>query len=605
MSLYDDAVSAYLAFAGDPLGKLDAAMRSDPAMPMAHILSGWLLVLSTGVAPNSPLLTRLRRRASILTERFPSTHRERALLAALHAWSEGRQREAAGILEAWLLEQPCDALALRLLHDTYYFLGDAQNLRDSAMRVIGAWDAGHPDYLRVCGMLAFGAEEAGQFALAETQAMRVLSEDGRDAWALHALIHVYESSGRRYEGQRMLKDARWFWDEANMLHEHLHWHWGLFQLEDGQFERAMMRYDWWIRETHSGEMLDIIDAASLLWRLELAGNEAFDRWEELAPLVEQYMHNHTSVWNDAHIALVLVAAGQDALAEEHWRSCVEFANKPMYGAALSSAVPCEADPVDDVAWDPAWQQTGTEWSAAAFEQGLERDVRSQAGIKQTLAAGEPSTAQRMPAANEVSTMQLPMPMTTEGLDLQQPGTAGGQAHRPVLCAPFAAMPVPQLVTTEAVPASIGGVGGIGLGSHSLHDQRWLMASVGLPLIAGLRAYRQGQYAEAVDALLPVRSLWHQLGGSIVQQDIWHQTLEAAATQSEQLLLARALLRERITKRPNNGLSMYHLSSVLMGLGDVRAGAHMRDRALAHGLGEERVSTPQANAMARTDHAWYE
>ena len=100
-------------------------------------------------------------------------------------------------------------------------------------------------------------------------------------FAVHAVVHVYEMLGRRYEGQRLLRDTRWFWSEANLLHCHLHWHWGLFQIEEGQFERSFIRYDWWIRENHSPEAMDLVDAASFLWRLELAGNNVFDRWEEL------------------------------------------------------------------------------------------------------------------------------------------------------------------------------------------------------------------------------------------------------------------------------------------------------------------------------------
>jgi hypothetical protein len=101
-----------------------------------------------------------------------------------------------------------------LLADTYYFLGDSEQLRDSPGRVMGAWDAQRPGYLKVrmppqsggdlgfalrcdhpslrncffhhlqlCGMLAFGAQECRQMALAEEQGMRALSDDMEDAWA--------------------------------------------------------------------------------------------------------------------------------------------------------------------------------------------------------------------------------------------------------------------------------------------------------------------------------------------------------------------------------------------------------------------------------------
>jgi len=77
-------------------------------------------------------------------------------------------------------------------------------------------------------MFAFGAVEMHQYSLAEEQGMRALSEDMRDPWALHAVAHVYEMQGRKYEGQRLLRTTRYWWDSANLMFTHLHWHWALF-----------------------------------------------------------------------------------------------------------------------------------------------------------------------------------------------------------------------------------------------------------------------------------------------------------------------------------------------------------------------------------------
>jgi hypothetical protein len=217
--------------------------------------------------------------------------------------------------------------------------------------------------LKVCGMFAFGAEECGSYALAEDQGMRALSEDAADPWALHAVVHVYDALGRRYEGQRLLRETRWFWDTANMMHVHLHWHWGLFQIEEGQFERAFVRYDWWLREYHSGSMLDLVDSASLLWRLELVGNEAYDRWDELVPLTEQYRGQHVTPFNDVHLAMILAAGGRDDLLQEHLDSMrVHAYAAPFYSPTHSvsdpqlASRPAQRDAVDDIGW--AWGQGG-------------------------------------------------------------------------------------------------------------------------------------------------------------------------------------------------------------------------------------------------------
>jgi len=715
------------------VGKLEQALQLDPGFTAAHTLSALFHLLSASVTAAAPHVRRMRRRATVLVDAGHANHRERVHLAALHAWAEGRQREAAAIWEAWLLEQPVDALTIRLLHDTYYFLGDAKNLRDSVGRVLPAWDTVHPEYLRVCGMFAFGAEECGSYALAEDQGMRALSEDSADPWALHAVVHVYEMLGRRYEGQRLLRETRWFWDASNMMHVHLHWHWGLFQIEEGQFERAFVRYDWWLREYHSGSMLDLIDSASLLWRLELAGNEAYDRWDELVPLTEQHRALHITPFNDVHIAMILAAAGRDDMLQEHLDSMRKNAfTQPFYSPTHSvsdpqlAQRPAQRDAVDDVAWGwglpaaaDAPPSTGAEGGeggstqerdAAAFKAELKYAMKAHLQTEAAAAAGGATVGDALAAggalggseqvalsshsdlAPAASSRNALSPSSsgsgqvsaTSGVISQQevshfpagfhssgahalaelddatsalqalggsPATghsadielseddagftsvedpfsleaasargAGGHMPRPVLTAPFSTLPVLPLRVPEVFEASggadlppsafggdlvsVGGVGGFGLGSHSVHDMRYIGATVGVPLAEGMVAYRHGDYATAVDKLLPLRGIWHHVGGSAAQRDVFALTLEAAATQSNQLLLARALLRERITNRPNNAMGMYHLSSVLFGTGEAKAAGQMRDRAHRFGLGQERVSTPQRNALTKTDDSWY-
>jgi hypothetical protein len=121
--------------------------------------------------------------------------------------------------------------------------------------------------------------------------------------AVHAVTHVYESQGRRYEGQRLLRTSRWFWDKAELLQVHLHWHWALMQLGDGQYERAMGRYDEWIREDGAETIMNLSDAASLLWRMELLGIDVFDRWVELVPLMQRFAGVHATPFTDIHMAV--------------------------------------------------------------------------------------------------------------------------------------------------------------------------------------------------------------------------------------------------------------------------------------------------------------
>jgi hypothetical protein len=59
------------------------------------------------------------------------------------------------------------------------------------------------------------------------------------------------------------------------------------------------------------------------------------------------------------------------------------------------------------------------------------------------------------------------------------------------------------------------------------------------------AFAGGDYAGAVDAILPIRRDAVRIGGSHAQRDIINLTLIAAAERSGQWGLARALLQERV------------------------------------------------------------
>lgn len=380
--------------------------------------------------------------------------------------------------------------------------------------------------------------------------------------------------------------------------------------------------------------------------------------------MQPLMQTHASVFVDVHVAMALVASGRDDLLQVWYCSFVlvhpvviqyvlcfsqEFLDSlrkyayegSFYSEAYSSSISTTVDPVEDVDW--MWNGIENEWSEEGFEQAAKElqnksksDEENKTLTKRSLDPGLPNKyeiqgeisyfPQNVGDPRSYDTSYVPIPEFELGDHLSVPDYqrddpfaqeeltaygAGGYEERPVLTCPMSTLPVlplrPHSVQDDGVDdvVSIGGVGGFGLGSHSIHDQRYLAATIGVPLVEGLAAYRQGYFELCVDKLMPLRSIWQYIGGSHAQLDVFSQTLEAACTQSKQYLLSRALLRERMTNNPNSGLALYHLSSVLFGTGEYRKAAHARDRALRLGLGEERVGTPQVRAMTRTEDSWYQ
>jgi hypothetical protein len=79
----------------------------------------------------------------------------------------------------------------------------------------------------------------------------------------------------------------------------------------------------------------------------------------------------------------------------------------------------------------------------------------------------------------------------------------------------------------------------------------LLAECGLALIEGLVAYRKGEWDRAVDLLLPIRRSIRRVGGSHAQRDVFHRTLVDAALQGGRWPLARALVAERLARKPES------------------------------------------------------
>ena len=194
---YDRAVSDYWGLTGDPVGALKRALAADPAFALgAAAIAGLFLI--GGFRGDHPEVVG----ALAAAERgLPNaSEREQRHVAAVRALADGRSIDATLIWEAILVEHPTDALALRFAQDAYFFLGQSQAIRDSAARALPAWDRAHPLTSFVLGAYAFGLEETGEIGRGEEAAREALALNPKDAWATHALAHVFETACRADEG---------------------------------------------------------------------------------------------------------------------------------------------------------------------------------------------------------------------------------------------------------------------------------------------------------------------------------------------------------------------------------------------------------------------
>ena len=393
----------------DPLAVIDQALAQDPDFVMGHALKAGLAIMSTEQAARPMLsdsITALERLSA------HANSRERGHLRAARAWLDGDFARSVRLYGEVLLEEPRDLLALQIAHVGDFLLGESQMLRDRVAQVLPHYGPGVPGFGYVLGMHAFGLEECGQYGRAEEAGLRALELNRRDAWAVHAVTHVLEMSGRSREGIAFLSERSPDWAPENGFAFHNWWHLALFRLELGDEQGALELLDQRIWPQPSKVAYENVDAAALLWRLALRGVDVGARWQALADAWAGAAEDGHYAFNDVHAVLAYVGA------ERH----------------------------DDAA--------------------------------RTLAAMERR--------------------------LEQPGTN-------------------QMMTRD----------------------------VGLPLSKALLAFSRAQYDECLQLALPIRTIVHRFGGSHAQRDLVHLTLLEAALRGRRFSLARALVAERLDRKPES------------------------------------------------------
>ena len=334
VAAYDDALGAFFEFRISTAGHVKASLEADPDFVMGLCFQGYLL-MQFGSRQIFPKVDTALERLKAL--HGGANERERAHIAALGHWREGRIDDACRIWENILVAAPHDLLALRLHHGMSFWLGRRESLRDAPAASLGRIDENIPGFGAVLGMFAFGLEECGDYVRAEEFGRRAQKLNPDDLWALHAVAHVMEMQCRHEEGREWLDRPFDAWEDRNPFKDHVWWHASLFALEEGDDERVFEIYEHELRIDDAGFYLDVQNAASLLMRLTLLGVEVGGRWEELAELAEVRIGDHVLPFTDLHFMMSLTGAGRYDAAARYLASLESFSREEAPDAAAVTA----------------------------------------------------------------------------------------------------------------------------------------------------------------------------------------------------------------------------------------------------------------------------
>src|ERR1700741_4272300 len=133
---FNRATLGFIKYRLDTPQHLAAALAADPQFALAQCLRGYFAMLSykqANVAAAREAATAARAAAKRVSRR-ESQH-----IDALERWIAGDLDGALQIWETILAEDPTDALALRLSHFNYFWLGRARTMRDSVARIAEHW----------------------------------------------------------------------------------------------------------------------------------------------------------------------------------------------------------------------------------------------------------------------------------------------------------------------------------------------------------------------------------------------------------------------------------------------------------------------------------
>ena len=303
LEAYETALAAFQTWRTGAELPLAEALLEAPHFVMAHALQAYLLVCS-----RDPRRVRSARLVLARTAGLPFNRFERQHLAALSAVLDDDYELAKSHLGELLRVQPRDALALQVVHALDYLTGDVARMHDRVAAVLPAWSSVVPGCGTVLAMYAFSLEECGEYHRAENAARAALSLNPLDARAHHVMAHVFEMTERPGSGVRWMRQHTAGWDMNSVVATHCCWHLALFHLAQGRIDRALDLYDRRIGAGQTTEVADLIDASALLWRIDLRGGDAGQRWSALVSAWSPHVEDGFCSFNDIHAMLAFVGA---------------------------------------------------------------------------------------------------------------------------------------------------------------------------------------------------------------------------------------------------------------------------------------------------------
>lgn len=344
----DAFIQAYLAYESRA-ECIVAAADAEPGCCLLNVYAGllWMFLEAPDAALRASKYLAAAERAAPA-----ATRRETLNAALLRAWVTDDLPNALRICDRITDEYPRDLVIVKTHQYFAFNRGDSPGMLRVAMKVLER----NADIPYMYGMAAFAYEQCHLMEEAESAARIALERCRREPWAQHALAHVMLTRGRIDEGARFLEGVQDTWTGLNsFMVTHIWWHLALFYLSQGRQARVTDIYDrqcWGIAKNYSQ---DQIGAVSLLARMEIAGIDVGERWQDIGEhlaaraddvvlpfLTMQYLYGLARAGRAEAQALLRAvrrtAADAPAFAREVWREVALPACEGLFAYAQGDCI---------------------------------------------------------------------------------------------------------------------------------------------------------------------------------------------------------------------------------------------------------------------------
>ena len=302
---YNAYVDEYLSY-GANLRALFAVADANPQAPLLNAHAAALHLAFEGAegwTSARPYLDRMEACARKATER------EQLFCDAVRAWAAFDFARARNRLDELTVRWPADLCAIKWGQYHAFNLGDAGALLRFGERARIA----HENRPYAHGMIAFALEQNHRLDDAEDEGLHAAEIAIDDAWAHHAVAHVMDAQGRHRDGAHWLDRCAHTWERKGVfIRDHNWWHAALFRLALGLNAEAISIFDRKLWGEWPEFPQEQIGAVSMLWRLELRGVDAGDRWTPIVEQVRMRMDEHILPFHDLHYLYALARAGTGA-----------------------------------------------------------------------------------------------------------------------------------------------------------------------------------------------------------------------------------------------------------------------------------------------------